>query len=315
MAVTNGTKIWTNARVYSIRLSRYIYTYANVNPPGFFQAGTIGQFQLVYFVPEANNADCGPIPSWTNDTKSGIATRNNCGTGSTGSSVTYIVPAGTYTSFVSKEDANNKAQADVNTNKQNYANVNGTCTVDKFFVINSRSYHGAARRVFVVPPGKTDADALVVPSDGQLSILIQPGTFYMFGDAVEDARWCYFGNNLPDKFSIMSRTPFTPVESTGGSTSWDVKSIVHAGQYNFYCIAGGGFNNGTITFPGGGSQTIVPGSNYPDYVTPSPPYSAYSVIGESGDTRFLYKNGVQGARINVAVTFTPVDGDTFEIKA
>jgi YD repeat-containing protein len=55
-------------------------------------------------------------------------TRNNCQSGYTGSTVTYTVPAGTYTSTISQADADAKAQADIAANGQAYANANGTCS-------------------------------------------------------------------------------------------------------------------------------------------------------------------------------------------
>lgn len=55
-------------------------------------------------------------------------TRNNCGSGYTGSTVTYSVPANTYVSTISQADADAKALADAQLNGQNYANANGTCT-------------------------------------------------------------------------------------------------------------------------------------------------------------------------------------------
>lgn len=66
---------------------------------------------------------------YKNVAKSGTFTRENCGAGFTGSSVTYNVAAGIYSSTLSQVDADNKAQADVNANGQNYANVNGGCSV------------------------------------------------------------------------------------------------------------------------------------------------------------------------------------------
>ncbi|HZK96950.1 MAG TPA: DUF5977 domain-containing protein [Prolixibacteraceae bacterium] len=60
---------------------------------------------------------------------SGTATKNSCGTGYTGSTVTYTVVANKYSSTVSQEDANAKASADLIGNKQTYANENGTCTI------------------------------------------------------------------------------------------------------------------------------------------------------------------------------------------
>lgn len=73
--------------------------------------------------------NCGGTTTvYSNTVKSGTFVRNNCGTGSTGSSVTYTVAAGTYTSTISQADADAKAQNDVNTNGQAYANANGSCT-------------------------------------------------------------------------------------------------------------------------------------------------------------------------------------------
>jgi hypothetical protein len=63
-----------------------------------------------------------------NTAKSGSFTRNNCGTGYTGGTVTYTVAAGAYGSLVSQAAADSLAQNDVNSNGQAYANTNGTCT-------------------------------------------------------------------------------------------------------------------------------------------------------------------------------------------
>lgn len=70
--------------------------------------------------------DCGMV--FTNVTKSGTFTRNNCSAGATGSTVTYAVAAATYSSNISQADADQQAQNDVNVNGQSYANTNGTCT-------------------------------------------------------------------------------------------------------------------------------------------------------------------------------------------
>lgn len=60
---------------------------------------------------------------------SATATKNDCGTGYTGSTVTYTVPAGYYSSKVSQADADNIAIARLADNKQYYANAKGTCTI------------------------------------------------------------------------------------------------------------------------------------------------------------------------------------------
>lgn len=61
--------------------------------------------------------------------KSGSFTRNNCTGGAVGSTVTYTVPAGRYTSATSQAAADALAQTDLNNNGQAYVNTNGTCTL------------------------------------------------------------------------------------------------------------------------------------------------------------------------------------------
>ena len=61
--------------------------------------------------------------------KIGSFTRNNCSVGyQPGAPVVYTVAAGIFTSASSQADADNQAQNLVNSNGQNYANANGTCT-------------------------------------------------------------------------------------------------------------------------------------------------------------------------------------------
>ena len=62
-----------------------------------------------------------------NNAISGTFTRNNCGTGGTGTAVTYTVNAGTYTAGTQAQ-ADAIAQSVVNANGQAYANANGTCS-------------------------------------------------------------------------------------------------------------------------------------------------------------------------------------------
>ena len=66
--------------------------------------------------------------TWTSQQQSGSFTRNNCGTNGTGSTLTYYVNAGAYSSSTSLADANQKAVNDVNTNGQTYVNANAGCT-------------------------------------------------------------------------------------------------------------------------------------------------------------------------------------------
>jgi hypothetical protein len=74
------------------------------------------------------NGICTAIPVYYNTQISATATKNDCGAGYTGSTLTYTVLANKYSSAVSQAAADNLATTDLNTNKQAYANANGTCT-------------------------------------------------------------------------------------------------------------------------------------------------------------------------------------------
>jgi len=74
------------------------------------------------------NGTCTAAIVYYNKQVSATATKNNCGTGYTGSTVTYTVAASKYSSTVSQADADSKAAADLSANTQTYANSNGTCT-------------------------------------------------------------------------------------------------------------------------------------------------------------------------------------------
>lgn len=65
--------------------------------------------------------------SWYSVEKTGSFTRNNCDSGYAGTTMIYIVPDSSYTSFISQSDADQLAQTDVNINGQNYADSTGTC--------------------------------------------------------------------------------------------------------------------------------------------------------------------------------------------
>lgn len=61
-------------------------------------------------------------------------TRNNCGGGYTGSEVVYTVPQGAHNSIISQQAADQLALDDIEDNGQDYANANGTCTINSTLV-------------------------------------------------------------------------------------------------------------------------------------------------------------------------------------
>ncbi len=64
---------------------------------------------------------------FVNEPQSGSFATQNCNYGYVGSQIAYTIPAGSYFSVISVQDANNKALADLNANGQAYANKYGYC--------------------------------------------------------------------------------------------------------------------------------------------------------------------------------------------
>lgn len=95
-----------------------------------------------------------------------------CTTGSTGTYVTYTVPAGAYTSY-SQQDANNKALADVTANGQNYANQNGTCVLDAVINLNNNT----ADNYQINFSGHGNPSQTFNFNSGSSTIYILPGTY------------------------------------------------------------------------------------------------------------------------------------------
>jgi len=112
-----------------------------------------------------------PLPVIPNEAQSGAFTKS-CTTG-VGSSVTYTVPAGTYTA-ATQAQANALALADVNANGQAYANTNGTCQMVPFIKMEiTSSYLGADNHNYNVYTFKSFADqAGTIPYNVPASLTI-----------------------------------------------------------------------------------------------------------------------------------------------
>lgn len=154
----------------------------------------------------ANNlGTCRQNVTYYNVAASGTFTKNNCAFGYSGSQVTYTVNAGKYTSTYSQAQADGLAQTDINSNGQNYANTNGTCTliptvsvlvnsstrydVMLTYMVNgkSQSYtilQGASNRTIYVPQGTYSLQiTLVGCSSGSFTFSVpgvtaQTNTYY-----------------------------------------------------------------------------------------------------------------------------------------
>lgn len=84
--------------------------------------------------------DCN-TPVFFNDQRQATLARVDCMDGLTPGNATYTVPANTYYSYISKADANQKADTDLDANKQLYANINGSCNTIYYSDDHSNVYY------------------------------------------------------------------------------------------------------------------------------------------------------------------------------
>lgn len=79
--------------------------------------------------------------TWYNDTHSADFQKTDCGSGCTGSYVTYTVTAGTFSSTISKTDANNKAVNAANSSGPGHANTHGSCSCTFYSAARSQRFY------------------------------------------------------------------------------------------------------------------------------------------------------------------------------
>src|ERR1044072_6442822 len=119
--VASTTRLWSSVQVYSLRNNAVIATVANT-PGQTFQG-----IPVPVFPPVPDHVACGGTKTVYYNTPIGEGvTKNDCPEG-LGSIVRYAVPGGKYMSLISQADADAQARADLDANKQTYANANGFC--------------------------------------------------------------------------------------------------------------------------------------------------------------------------------------------
>jgi hypothetical protein len=87
-------------------------------------------------------------PIYYNEMKQSTVTRMDCMSGLEPGSVTYIIPEKTYYSYLSIDDANQKADIDLVDYENYYGSINGTCN-NLFYSFN---YSGFYNSTLCIPP-------------------------------------------------------------------------------------------------------------------------------------------------------------------
>lgn len=150
---------------------------------------------------------------YSNAYRSASFTRNNCEAGTVGSSVSYNVPVGKHISLVSQADADQKAQNDINTYGQSYANANGSCSVPqisitlKNYFASNPSPYPIYKMEFIQNGVAVQTNSFSGYNDSGKTTTIPAGTYIL--------RLSLFGNYTNRK------VVFTASPSPAGSGRWE----------------------------------------------------------------------------------------------
>lgn len=93
------------------------------------------------------------LPYFYSVEKTGKSLKSNCIAGTTPDSVTYTVPAGKYVSTIGQTNADSLAQADVDSNKQAYADSTGICSPIEVPVVLKNVGAGGQQNYYVTFTG------------------------------------------------------------------------------------------------------------------------------------------------------------------
>lgn len=152
-----GTKHYTTAKVLSSRYpGRTLDIYTN-SPGHVFQAGSGYDYNEPVIPDVPGDPDCAGVG---NQRRSGIFTKNDCGTGMSGTAYEYVVPADTYFR-ADLATANAAADADIAANGQAQANIHATCIITSkkgTFLIDFYDDESADVCFFCTTPGVAEAN-------------------------------------------------------------------------------------------------------------------------------------------------------------
>jgi hypothetical protein len=183
-----------------------------------------------------------------------VFTKANCDAGFIGSDVIFNVPANTYSSTISQEDADEKAENYLLTNGQNYANANGTCIQLYLNTLQSQSFTTECEEgyiggtiIYSVPAGRysstisqEEADQLAIDeieANGEAyanengTCSIDPDPHWVW----EEGEPTYCGNvgGIPHQFVLA--TDISPNSASYGQTQWMDAGVQDACPTITYC--------------------------------------------------------------------------------
>ncbi len=223
-----------------------------------------------------------------------IFTRNNCSSNYLGGEVEYVIAANTYSSSISLEDADAKAEAALLTSGQSYANSNGSCTQLYFNTVQSQTFTTEG-----CPLGQTGGSVVyTVPANTYSSTISQADANQKALDDIT-ANGEYYANNAPNRNCVNNyaavwewlpgsptyclsvngnlppnlfvlMTDINPNSSTYNQTQWEDVGPQEVCPSNTYYNAqqsgnftrnncGGGYNGTTVNYivpPGTYSSTV-----------------------------------------------------------
>ncbi|WP_160710866.1 DUF5977 domain-containing protein [Chitinophaga solisilvae] len=222
-------------------------------------------------------------------------TRNNCPAGYAPGSVAYTVNAGTYTSTISQEDANQLAVNDAMLKGQAYANANGTCTLIYYSVAKSGTYTRNNCQ-----PGFTGSSVTyTVPAGRYQSLTSQADADQQAVNDVNNNGQTYANNNgqcttsQVIKYGSMNASSSNSVTITT-TLAGDINLSVYGepGYYYsvYYTVSGAASRNGslcasrtstTCSSPSSITLSNMPAGTYTISISPTGGNSPYRTFGYS----------------------------------
>lgn len=237
--------------------------------------------------------------------KSGSFTRNNCPAGSTGSSVVYSVPSGKYTSTVSQTDADSKASADVTTNGQPYANINGVCTTIPPVTYSSASKSGTFTKNNC-PVGQTGSQVTYTVAAGKYTSSLSQAD----ADSKAVADVSTNGQPFANTNGVCSTPPPPTVYQSAGILATFTRNNCPTGQSGSavnYLVNQGKYTSTVSQVDADNKAKADVNTNGQNYAngngicTPTPPV-VYTSVSKSGTyTRNNCGSGYKGSQVQYTV--------------